>query len=174
MSQPTSSGVFCSSHDDDDLVMPCEKVSFMQPSMDVFIMLFGFSTVKLPNVNQMVVMCEQIIPAAAPFQFAIGTRMANRNTPSRGPDVTLVISMALSITPDSRPTLNATPIMTTENMTPTSLITFSCCLSVYPLKCGSLDMKSSHVTVAREFTLDTFRLEIERGRIGNTTHCWPT
>lgn len=106
--------MFWTSQDEDGFVIPWENVSFMQPSTDVLKILFGLSTVKLPKVNHNVVTCEQIIPAAAPFQLAIGTRMARRKTPSNGPDVTEVISIALSITPGSRPTLNATPIMRTE------------------------------------------------------------
>jgi len=39
--------------------------------------------------------------------------MANKKTPSNGPDVAEVINIELSMTPDNKPTLNATPITRT-------------------------------------------------------------
>lgn len=140
-------------------MIPCEKVSFVQPSIEVLRILLGLSTVKLPKVNQIVVICEHIIPTAAPFQLAIGMSIASRNAPNNGPEVTEVINIALSITPGSSPTVNATPIIKMEYAAPTDLITLSCCLSVYPLKLGRRDIKSSHVTVANELTFETFKLE---------------
>lgn len=38
-------------------------------------------------------------------------------------------------------------------------MTVSCWLSEIPLKGGAADTKSSHVTVAKEFTFDTRKLE---------------
>jgi hypothetical protein len=50
---------------------------------------------RCPKAMMKIVMCERIIPETAPFQLAIGTSIANRKTPRRGPDVTLVINMDL-------------------------------------------------------------------------------
>lgn len=44
----------------------------------------------------------------------MGTNMANKNTPIRGPVVAELVSIAVSMTPDRRPTVNAIPITRNE------------------------------------------------------------
>lgn len=163
------------------------NVSLVQPSTDNGnICVAGLSTVKPPNVIHNVTKWATIIPVAAPwenknfyleflqwnivgtlrwirtcytFQLQHGTSMARMKIPNRGPLVAEVTSMDDSMTPERRPTPKLMPIMTQAYRTPMALMTHNCWPSFSSRKHGKLLMKSSHVTVAREFKLDTFKLK---------------
>lgn len=98
------------------------------------------------------------MPVAAPFAFAIGINMANRNTPTSGPDVAELVSMAHSMTPDISDTMTANPSVIMQYSTPKDLMAYNCLMSATFLKAGICDTKSSHVTVANEFVFDTAKL----------------
>lgn len=88
----------------------------------------------------------------------MGTSMASIKQPNNGPDVAENAIIDDSITPESRPTPNATPIMSMPHMTVTVLIKFNCWRSLRFLNFGINVKKSSHITVAMEFKLDTIML----------------
>lgn len=70
-----------------------------------------------------------------------------------------VTNMDDSMTPESSPIPKLIPIMINPYKTPTALITRSCCPSLNFLKQGTRLKKSSQVTVAKEFRLETFKLK---------------
>lgn len=85
--------------------------------------------------------------------------MAMMNTPRRGPEVADVTSILDSITPSSMPTRKLMPMMMQAITVAVILIAYSCCLSVKPFNAGIGFKKSSKVTVAKEFRIDTFKLQ---------------
>lgn len=82
--------------------------------------------------------------------------MARIKTPSKGPEVADVTNMEDSITPDNKPTPKLIPMITNPYTTLIALMAYSWCLSLSSFKFGL--KKSSKVTVAKEFRLDTFKL----------------
>lgn len=48
------------------------------------------------------------------FQLEIGTNMDSKNTPISGPVVAELVNIAVSMTPDKSPTVNAMPITRNE------------------------------------------------------------
>lgn len=92
------------------------------------------------------------------FQLEIGTNSANRNTPTSGPVVAELISIAVSMTPDRKPTVNAIPMIKNEYSTPITLMPFNCVRSLTARNCGNCETKSSHVTIASELMFDTLTL----------------
>lgn len=94
------------------------------------------------------------------FQLAIGTKTANKNTPTNGPVVAELVNIAVSITPDKNPTQNAKPNMMHAYMTPMYLMKCNCFLSTTSRNRGNCDRKSSQVTVARELMFETFKLKL--------------
>lgn len=88
--------------------------------------------------------------------------MAKMKQPNNGPDVAENANIDDSITPDSKPTPNATPIMRMPHTTVTALMRLSCWRSFRFLNFGTSVKKSSHITVAMEFRLDTIMLTTDR------------
>lgn len=80
-------------------------------------------------------------------------------TPSKGPEVAEVTNIDDSMTPSSKPTPKAIPIIIKAKTTPMNFIHQSCLESLIPFKQGRGRMKSSKATVASEFRLDTFKLK---------------
>lgn len=94
------------------------------------------------------------------FQLQHGTNIASKKTPSNGPEVADVTNIDDSITPDNKPTPKLIPMMTNPYTTLIALMAYNWCLSLSSLKEGLI--KSSKVTVAKEFKLDTFKLQINK------------
>lgn len=86
--------------------------------------------------------------------------MAKMKQPNRGPDVAENAIIDDSITPDNKPTQKATPVIMMPQNTVTVLITFNCCLSERFLNFGAKVKKSSEITVAKEFKLETIILKV--------------
>lgn len=106
-------------------------------------------------VSDVITVCDTIIPIDAPLAFANGISIANINTPISVPLVAAFTNIDISITPENRLTKYAMAIHMNAYNTPSDLIYTNWRKSVHWLNTGNGDRKSSHVTVAIEFNVDT-------------------
>lgn len=103
----------------------------------------------------MIVKCETIIPTEAPLPFANGINIAKMNTPINVPLVAAFTNIEISITPENKLTTYAKPMQIKAYVTPRTLMAHNCLKSANLRKTGICEMKSSQVTVATEFKVDT-------------------
>lgn len=95
------------------------------------------------------------MPTEAPLPFANGINIARMNTPIKVPLVAALTNIEISMTPENMLTIYANPMHINAYMTPSVLIAHNCLKSANLRKTGMCDMKSSHVTVATEFSVET-------------------
>lgn len=95
------------------------------------------------------------MPTEAPFPLANGISMARIKTPINVPLVAAFTNIEISITPENKLTTYANPMQISAYVTPSVLIAHNCLKSANFLKMGICEIKSSQVTVATEFSVDT-------------------
>lgn len=117
----------------------------------VFIILFKYDVID----NAIITACDVIMPTDAPLPFANGNSIANRKTPTNVPLVAALTNIEISMTPENRLTIYAKPIQMIAYVTPSVLMAHNCLKSENLRKIGVCEIKSSHVTVATEFNVDT-------------------
>lgn len=81
--------------------------------------------------------------------------MAKMKTPTNVPLVAAFTNMLISMTPENIPTTYARPIQINAYVTPSTLIAHNCLKSANFSNIDKCEMKSSQVTVATEFSVDT-------------------
>lgn len=99
--------------------------------------------------------CDAIMPTLAPLPFANGINMARMKTPIKVPLVAAFTNIEISMTPENMLTMYAKPMQINAYVTPSVLIAHNCLKSANLRNIGICEMKSSQVTVATEFSVDT-------------------